>query len=189
MSSVYIIIYYIIFGIWIFPPIRQYNTKYFYFFLVLLIGEITTFIFYYSLKINTILIYSIVGYILLLSLLSRGTIKKYIVYIIILLLLISLIDFSLKNSSHILLISFQILVSLILIKNLIIEFRDKKEINLFSIILIFYVLTLISKFLNLFAGMTDAYTYFLITSPFEILLGLFFSIFKANNSQLILQLK
>ena len=72
---------------------------------------------------------------------------------------------------------------------LIITFEKNRLLNLFVIILIFYEITLIAKFLNNLTGFTNDYYYYVITSIFEIAFGIFFIIFKADNKFLVFQLK
>ena len=189
MKLLYHFIYYSAIAIWIFPPLRQIKSKYFYFFLFLILSEIFAYIFHKLFITNTIVIYSVFSYLLVISLFNSNTVKKNIYYLIAALIILVLSSSYIKPLNDIYLIFFQALMFVIILKNIILHFISNRIINVFQLVLAFYVLTLITKFLNLFTGTADAYTYFIITSTFEILFGLFFSIFKADNSRLVLQFK
>ncbi|MEW6702694.1 MAG: hypothetical protein AB1298_08230 [Bacteroidota bacterium] len=62
-------------------------------------------------------------------------------------------------------------------------------INFFHVVLVFYETSAIMKIL---AVITDAQTgaaYFYITTIFQMLIGIFFSIFREENSKLLIGLK
>ncbi|MDH7606067.1 MAG: hypothetical protein QHH13_14300, partial [Melioribacter sp.] len=60
-------------------------------------------------------------------------------------------------------------------------------INAFYIVLLFYELTLITKFLIILFNTEDATAYFIITTIFQITFGLFFSIFREDKTSIALK--
>jgi hypothetical protein len=90
-----------------------------------------------------------------------------------------------KESFFIIIIP-QSIVLFVFIKNLIVKYVDETRFNIFYLMLIFYNLLTISKFLNFILGFADATAFFVITTIAQIIFGLFFSIFREDNSKLIL---
>lgn len=76
----------------------------------------------------------------------------------------------------------QIILLFTFLKTFIVEYAFNSKFNLFSLILVFYVLTIISKFLIVLIGFVDASAFFHITTIVQILFGLFFSVYKENKS-------
>ena len=191
MQVLAIFIKYLIIIIWLFPPFQQYRTKYFLFFLTLLITEFSNILLQIIFKFPSALIYLIGSYLILLCLLDRVLIKR-IWYLLFLLLIIILYSFfTYKNQS--LDISFLILLHLIIFLRLsflfISEIGQRNNIKIFLIVFLLYESTIILKFMYVILGFTFAYSYFLITSIFEIIFGLFFSLFKEDNPRIVIRLK
>ena len=176
-------------GIWLIPPFRQRTTKYLNYFIVLALSEITSFVLFLFFNIDQYLIFIFYSYLLVISIIQLNYIKRFSILFLILGLCTIIISLFFPNIKHFIFVSLHLIILIIFLKSFILEMLNKKIFLLFGLLLIFYELTIISKYLNLFTGMTDAYTYFIITSIFQILFGLFFSLFKAGDNRLFIQLK
>ncbi len=176
--------------IWLFPPIRQYRTNFFVFFLILAIIDPISFLYRYLFaETITFGFYIYANFLLLMSLLDISTIKKNIfLFGSMGLILLGIIIFSnfTNNQSLIILLAFQFLILAVILKKFIVNYVFDKRINLFYVILVFYLLTIITKFFNVLTGFADATAFFLITSIAQIIFGLFFSIVRENKPEVIL---
>lgn len=84
----------------------------------------------------------------------------------------------------------QIIILLLLVLKKFAEMSiEKNAYSLFYIVLIFYFLTLILKYISIFIGTEHAVEYFIITTIFQILFGLFFSVFREDDSRLLVKLE
>jgi len=75
----------------------------------------------------------------------------------------------------------QVVLLFTFLKTFIVEYALDSKFNLFYLILVFYVLTIISKFLIVLIGLADATAFFIITSIAQIFFGLYFSIYRENK--------
>lgn len=182
--------------LWAIAALRQYGTKYFFYFLAWASADIATVPVRLIFHSGTNFFYAPFSFLALIALLEISFIKKYWIVITIIFLAICII--SLDNNVtgipdiQMLGISVSIIHFLILIvflKELIIPFVKENLVNIFLIALIFYEITIIAKFLDYITGFTNGYFYYIITTSFELILGLFFIIFKSDDKRLIFQLK
>lgn len=179
-------LYFISIIIWLLPPIRQYRTKLFFFFLILAVMDPISFA-YFQIFNKTIPFgfYLFANFLLFISLMEFNSIKKNLFIIIssglLFLLIIIFANFT-TNQNLIILTAIQFLILATVLKKFIVNFALNKYINLFQLVLVFYLLTVITKFLNLLTSFADATAFFIITSIAQIIFGLYFSIFRENNA-------
>lgn len=181
-------IFFISIIVWFFPAIRQYKTKYFWFFLILALSDPIVYILRTTLIYNpSFYFYVFISFLLIISLQDKDfIIRARLFWLSIFILTIIGFFLDISNNSQLLLLLFtNSIILFILLRNYIVEFVNKKN-NLFLLFLVIYQLTNISKFLNLLLGFADATAFFIITSIFQIAFGLFFSIFREDNSKLVL---
>ncbi len=129
--------------------------------------------------------YYLVGnYLLLVSVLwnsKKGEIKyTLIVGGIFYIILLHTINFS-TNDHLLIAIIIQIVLLLVFLKTFIVEYAINSKFNFFYLALVFYILTIISKFLIVLIGFADATAFFIITTIAQILFGLYFSIYRENK--------
>lgn len=172
--------------LWLFPPIRQYKRSLFYFFLVLALLDPISFIYLELTNKNLPFgFYITANFLLFISILEKESIRRNLFFIILSgLILLGIIVFAgfTSKQSLIILLAFQFLILSVILKKFIINFALNKRINFFQLVLIFYVLTIITKFLNLLTNFADATAFFIITSIAQIIFGFYFSIVRENNS-------
>lgn len=189
--QVFEIFRYLLIIIWFFPPFRQYKGKYFYFFLFLALSQAGGLIFYAFHSGVPWLIFIVFSFLLFCALQEWKKLKKYWYIFFVFFLIIIFIHFILRdrNISEYIFIGLHLIILFRLLQIFIPEIVNGMVINLFLIMMIFYEIIIITKFINYMTGFADAYTYFFITSTFEVILGLFFSIFRADNRRIVFQLK
>lgn len=170
--------------VWILPPIRQYKNYMFDFFLVLAVIDPAIFLHGLITKTNMPLwVIALFIYLLVISVLSEELLKKYKYIFITLPLLFSLIiPFMTTKYYHIVFIGMDAVLLFVFLKWLITSYVDKKKLNIFYLMLVFYILTVILKFFNLLIGFADASAFFIITSITQIFFGLYFSFVREGES-------
>lgn len=172
------------------PPFRQYKGKYFFYFLVLSVSDIINFTFLITLGINPLDIHIIFSLLLLISIQPKEYLVRYI-YLFLLLFVLGLsLIFYLPNYNDILfIVLIHSFILFLFIKDAVLYTNIYKEINIFSFILILYESTIIMKFIILLSGLKTSVEYFYITSAFEIIIALFFTVFRKETSPKILLIK
>lgn len=177
--------------LWIIIPFIQFKKKYFFYFFILAFMDIATLFLRLVLHSSSNYFYFPFSFLLFFSIQDLLFIKKYQKIIIILFILICFMNFNnfIENRTFFLISLVHFVILIKLLKDFIISFVKYNLFNIFILSLIFYEITLLTKFLNLLIGFSNADIYFIITSLFETFIGLFFCIFKSDNPRLLLQFK
>lgn len=177
--------------VWICVAVRQFKQNYFLFFLFLIAGDITTFIARVLFHSGTNIFYTIFGLACIVSVQQKNISKAAKLQLVILCIVSIFLELhGLTNLQEIILLSFlDFVLFLSFLKHFILKLVKGKELNIFLICLIFYQLTAITKFLNIITGFTTAYAYLLATNVFEMLIEIFFCIFKENSEKLKIKLE
>jgi hypothetical protein len=84
-------------------------------------------------------------------------------------------------------IHFAILLKLLEIFTKDISFR--KIISFFLLVLIFYQIITVTKIVNTLSQFSDAYYYFMVSTSFQVLIGIFFIIFREKDARMKYQLR
>ena len=177
--------------VWLCIPFRQRHSQYFYYFFILAISDPIVYVFRKFGLIHYTIIYLLLGELLLLSLFRKKELSNKMIYFLTCFLTIDLAYVIIpgKYVAVFLLILVHTLIFFRFIYILVMNISLKNVIQMFTVILVLYEITIITKFINILTNFTDAYIYFIITTIFEIFIGLFFIIFREDNPRLLLQLK
>jgi hypothetical protein len=185
-------LYYIGIVVWLAPPIRQFRTPLFYFYLILAFGD-TISLAYGSILGRSIPLgyYVVLSFLLIVSLTDKVIVRrnKYLILAIGVLLVIGLFFVRLETSYYFIL--FALLHSIIffmILKLFIMSYVNYSKINFFFLMLLFYQATALFKLLNMAIGFADATAFFVITTIAQIIFGLYFSIVRADRSEFITKL-
>lgn len=178
--------------IWILPPLKQYKTFFFKYFLILAISDILDILFLNFFKMEFSYLYILISFSLFIALQQEKYLKQKkilfggfggVVVILGFMKLGSGFTIFLLTFLHLMII-FRILYLFVM------EVAQKQVINFFYLVLTFYEFTILLKFLNfLFVLNIDAHTYFYITTGFELLVGIFFTTFREDSAKLVYKLK
>jgi hypothetical protein len=182
--------------IWGIVPARQRRGKYFLFFLILISGEIIAtvphFIFTYSIfyyRANFIYIGSAV---LRLISIQEKKIRKFfalsILAIIIIIVSLEIHGLTYKQEFAVLSI-LHFLLLFYFLKDFIVKLVVGKTISVFIFCLIFYEITATSKYFGLITGFANAGSYLIVTTVFEVLIGIFFCIFREDSPRILINLE
>lgn len=171
--------------IWLLIPIRQYNTRFFPFFLVLGILDTISLSFFYLFNINLTITYLFGTNVLLYAaLFDLGKKKKFTLLLFFIIISFFIVSFSIKESWIIqFIIHFIILITFL--KILIIYFGNTRKLLLFYLVLIGYEVSLLLKFFVYYKEPGIGPVYFYVTTALEILIGLFFIFINEKNSPAI----
>jgi hypothetical protein len=178
--------------IWLLPPLRQYGTRFFIFFLMFGFADITGALYSKYVDINSnLIVYIIITAIALLSLQEKAHLKKYLFYysVMILAAVGLYIRFPDLSTGTFILLFINTFIILTLFKDLLNDFFNMRSFSIFLAILIFYQITNITKLATLLTGFQNNYFYFGFTTAIQILLGIFFSVFRYDYKRFILQLR
>jgi hypothetical protein len=188
------IMFFVLLGmiIWIFPAVRQFRTKYFLFFLMFGLGDLGGLAYTkYIDPDSNLIFYIVVTVTALFSILpDRYSLKNILLYAVVVsffgglyLLYPDLI------TGSIILAAVHLAIIVVLLRDLVNDFFIVKIFSIFLAVMIFYELTTLTKIASLLTGFTNNYIYFGMTTTTQILIGLFFSIFRYDHKRFILQLK
>lgn len=177
---------------WLVPPIRQFRTPLFYFFLVLVLGD-TISLGYGSIlgKSIPLAYYVVFSFLLIISLIDKVIVKrnKYLILAIGVILVIGLFIVRLETSYYFILFALlHSIIFIMILKLFIMSYVNYSRINFFLLMLLFYQTTVLFKLLNMAIGFADATAFFVITGIAQIIFGLYFSIVRADRSESIIKL-
>ena len=177
---------------WIFAAIRQYKSELFWYFFVLAISDPIVFSLWLWLHkfIGPGHVYPILLFFLLLSLYWSDRKNWHVRMMLLALILIHIITFSSSEKVHnVVMILFHLPILSIFLKRSIYFIAENGKANLFHLFLLLYETTIILKMLVMLTEANSSLVLFYVTSLFEILIAVFFSIFKENDSRLFINLK
>ena len=172
--------------VWILVPFRQYKQKLFWFFVVLAAPDPITTILRAIFNSNSNLVYIFASILMIYTLIDykRNVKRKIIFFFILTLSSLGLIESKTPNIDLYLTVFLLIVILGIFFAKTVMSLVEYHEIKTFYALLILYQLSNITKILNVFTGVFDAYFYFYITTAFEILIGIFFIIFKQDDPRI-----
>lgn len=171
--------------IWVIIPVRQFNTTFFLFFLILGLLDFSSFILVYVFKTEVEIIYLIGTTILLYPLLTDLK-NAYRFGVVSILVAVAFIIFYCTNINPIL---FQMVIHLAILiyflKVLILYYGLNRKVLLFHLFLLAYEFSLILKFFVFWHELNLGLFYFYLTTIFQILIGIFFPFINEKNNPLI----
>lgn len=175
---------------WIFPAVKQYRTELFWYFLALAASDPISFIFYYAKILGLYKGYNIFAFLTLLSLYGfyrKKTFVRIILLVSFILLILSLLSSVSTQQKTIVLL--HVIIFLFFVVKSTKFIADSGKVNIFHIFLMLYETSIILKTLAVLTNSNNGVTFFYATSSFEILIAIFFSMFKENDSRLLIELK
>jgi len=176
------IISYISSSVWLFIPLKQKDTVYFYYFLILAISCVL-------LLVNRLLLihpahfYLTLDFFLIVSLFDFKKIPNYAFFLIMILVVSISLSFllSIKIITLCLLIQHAVIFFIILKRTIIYSYQ-KEKLNLFQFVLLLYEITVVTRFLVILHNIKTNLIYFYLTAAFGILIGIFFLFYNVESS-------
>jgi len=168
--------------VWLFVPIRQFKTRFFFFFLVLGLLDPITYILVQIFKLNTAVPY-LLGTIILLYPALFEIKKKFKLGLILALFSTGLIVvFYAINISIIIQIVIHFIIFISFLKVLVVYFSENRKLLLFHLMLVLYEFSLLLKFFVYYNEVGVGPAYYYVTTAFEIMIGIFFIFFNEVHS-------
>lgn len=145
----------------------------------------------YLFQLSLFFLYPLSSIMILIALQRKEVIQKYWILLSFLSLAIGAMPFFVhsENTQYLFIIIIHSAVLLRILHLFVLNIAANKWVNFFYVALAMYELTVILKFVNYSTGLINAYDYFIVTTIFEITLGLFFVLFREDNDRIVFQLK
>jgi len=170
---------------WLLPPIRQFRGKYFYFFLVLGLEGLSTILFAH-LNINLAKVYNIANILVILTLINILSVKKYWYLFFISLVVVLFINQTSDNKLIVLsLILFHMIIFYIFLKDAAQDYYKYDSFRISFFVLLLYEMTAILKFYFVLRNIHIGMIFFYLTTAFENLIAIFFTVYKVEGSPYI----
>ncbi len=170
---------------WIFPIFRQYKSNLFYFFLFLGISDPLTILLFQIFRhppgIISVIFAPILFYTINIDRQKKFSINSIEIFVF---LLTFILFFTVPNNDVIMLVIHTMILIRVLSK-ILIELHHKQIVNIFHIVLAFYMTTSVASLLVFLNGDYQAMVLFYINLAFQILIAIFFSLFSEDNPKLI----
>lgn len=180
-----IIIFYISMLAWMLPIFRQYRCNIFYFFLLLGISDPLAWLYLKTINSSPVYISVVISPLLFYSInidrQKKFTVTPLEVFVFI---LTAVLLFTISNLDLIMLI-IHTLILIRVISKILIELHHKQIINIFHIVLAFYMTTSVASLIIYLNGDHQAIILFYINLAFQILIAIFFASFREDHPKLI----
>ena len=182
--SVATLVLYISTFAWIFPIFRQYKCNLFYFFLLLGISDPLSIFFLKIIHLKPGIISVIMTPILFYSInINRQkpfAISRFEIFVFV--FTIALIP--IIRNYDIIQLFIEILILIRIIYNIIIDLHHKQLLNIFHLMLAFYMITSVASLIIYLNGDHQGIVLFYINLSFQIFIAIFFSIFREDHPKL-----
>ena len=175
---------------WIFPAIRNYKTKLFFYFLLLAVSDPVAIAAVFLFRGLSTEFYVFSALLLVASLKVFFTSKRFYLTVLTILFLISFsAAFFPINIRYIVNIGEHIVVVFVFIGVLLSYVATTSRVKCFHIVLVFYELSIILKILFIILNVKLGLGYFYTTTIFEMLIAVFFSVYKETDEKLLIDLR
>lgn len=167
-------------------PFRQYKGRYFYYFLVLALGNPLLIFNSMAIHLDSLEIVCILSLLSVISLIQPATLKKsYKLIAAGAILVIGLLYFSDEQESQFISIILHIIILLIFFKEMLLFYKDTLKFRTGHSVLILYEVLLILNFFTFLNNPNTGIYFHYISAAFEVFLALFFIIYKVEESPVI----
>jgi len=188
MFYIKILIYFSI-VVWLFIPLRQFKTRYFWLFLALALTDPLTIILgrSFHLVLGQFYVPFSILYLFIVMDFSKISFKKIAFSLIVIALgIISFIRY--WEYSQIFIIVVLLLVLILLVKNSFEFVIEKGSINIFHVVLVFYQMLNVLKFFSLINNFSTGIWFFFLSNILQLFIGIFFLIYREDNPKLLIRI-
>lgn len=167
--------------IWLFPPLKQFRGRYFFYFLFLAVSDPIALLLV-SFKLTNLPLYVVLDLLSLISLWKPELLSKKISYLIIPVMIVYYIA-GITHYTFIFcfLILLHIIIIYLIIRIAVADIIEKNRLKYFYFAILLYELTVILKFAFLLANIKTGLIFFYSTTAFETMLALFFILVNENT--------
>jgi hypothetical protein len=166
--------------VWVLPPFKQQETKYFLYFLILAISDPLVVGLSYLFKILPQQSYVVIEFIIIFSLIKKNFRNKFLVLFAVIGYLLS---YKSLANEYLLIISFflQTVILLIILYHFILSIQEEKGLNLFYMLMVLYQVTLVIKFIVVITDANLGLVQFYLTSIIGIIFGILFTLINIST--------
>lgn len=177
--------------LWILPPVRQYKTQYFYFFLFLALQDVFGFVIRNIVHSRTNIHFLLLGLCSIFSLFTLKQLRENLIWAAFLTMIFvsSMILKTDQIADIYLLILTQMIVLAVILKRAVVFIIENKKINLFYLVFVLYVMLQLTRFFNVVLYFTDAKYFYNITTLLEYGIAVFFIVFTVKSKKIIYNIK
>jgi hypothetical protein len=169
---------------WIFPIFRQYKCNTFYFFLLLGISDPLAGLFMKITYLSPVIIAVVISPFLFYSVNIDRQNKLRLTPIDIFVFILTLILMLTISNLDIIMLIIHTLILIRIIFKILIELHHKQIVNVFHLVLAFYMTTSVASLIIYLNGDHQAIVLFYINLAFQILLAIFFATFREDHPKL-----
>lgn len=186
----YHVLLYISIIVWIFPAIRQYKSNLFYYFFILAVTDpFNQLWFIFTKPSPNAYIYCISSLLLYYSIDLRNQRKSDNWVSKLTLILTFIAALLLTTNYHLITAVLHVIILFKFIKIITVKLYNENKLNLFYLTLILYELTIVLKMSLIIVITETGIVFFHLTLVFEMLIAVFFIIFREDDSKIIISLK
>lgn len=168
--------------IWLITPVRQFGTRFFYFFLVLALIDFIFILISQFVLFNSLQYYLLCVLILLYAALFELKTKNRVLLIICFAVPGLLILLYQPQLSIVFQTIIHLIIFVIFLRVLIIHFAERRKLLWFHLILIMYEFSILLKFFVYYNELEIGLVYYYVTTAIQILIGIFFLFINEKNS-------
>ncbi len=176
---------------WIFPAVKQYKTELFWYFFIFAFTDPVKVIINLQIKhVSNNLTYVLSSFLLMLSVLWSFKNKKSIRILIAVVLSLALFSFfSNRIFTYNLMISIHVIITYFFIKRTFMFIANSGKVNIFHLILLLEEISIILKMSAMLISLKPGLNYYVATTAFQILIAIFFTLYREDNKKLFIDLR
>lgn len=177
--------------IWLLPPLRQYRSRFFWFFLNLALSDAIIALAFdvFDIKFYPQYLYTVMAPLLFFAILYHSV--KFSLFVpLISTIVLSAILYSFDYLVHYLeffSIIIHLMIIYLLVKEIIISLSQTRSLNIFLLVLSLYEFSIAIKWYQFAMRTRTGFVFFYITTVFEILLAIFFTVFRPESPSMIIK--
>ncbi len=175
--------------VWLFIPLRQINTRYFWLFLTLAITDPFSIIVGRSLNLVLSQFYVPFSILYFFSIIDYKKISAYKIFFFLAIIVAGYFSFVHYWEYSLLFITIMLLLILILLIKQSFQFViEKGSLNIFHILLVFYQMLNVLKFFSLMNYFSTGIWFFFFSNILQIFIGIFFLTYREDNPKLLIRI-
>lgn len=179
--------------IWLLPPLRQYRSRFFWFFLNLALSDAIVALAFdvLDIKFYPQYLYTVMASLLFLAVLYhsvRFSLYVPVITTVVLSGILYIFGFLIHYLEYICII-IHLMIIYLLVKETIISLSQTRSLNIFLLVLSLYEFSIAIKWYQFAMRTRTGFVFFYITTVFEILLAIFFTVFRPDSPSMIIKFR
>jgi hypothetical protein len=189
MQMYYMVLVFISCLVWLFTPIRQFKTRYFWFFLTLALADPFSLVVGRSFHLVLAQLYVPTTILCFFAVIDYKRISVYNSLFYLIIVVLGYFSFIQFWEYSLLYITVMLFLVLILFAKQSFQFViEKGSINVFHVVLVFYQAMNVLKFFYLIQYFSTGLWFYYISSVLQIFIGIFFALYREDNPKLLIKI-